>query len=566
MKKLFANLSLLAALLALSAVADAQVYTKFGPANGVLKGSTTTFQTTAATSTDITSLWSGTCDVTTFLRGGGACTLLAGGDIPPINLGTTANGGVSSASILLGTNGGTSNGFFSVTGPAAALRTFTFPNASATVLTTNALVTVPQGGIGVGTLTGLPKGNGTSAFTAATSADVVSLWTGTCTGTNVLQGNGVCGAGGGGGTPGGSTTQVQFNNAGAFAGSSDLTFTTANRTLNVGGITGAGIVTPVLNASGTGLALTIRGGSTSNASSSPGDLNISGGINSTDGPGGNIFMNAGNGTGPSGAAGGSVFINGGNGIVGFSGGPVSIGGGSGGTTNGTGGDVGINGGAGGNTGGSGGNASVVGGTPSAGNGGNVNVTAADGVGTNKNGGNVTITAGANTGSGTLGKISLLAGNGVVVGVPTGGAKGVGTVNATGLFVNGVAVGSATQTTGSFTMTLSSGCTTTPTSTAFYTKTGNAVTLRWTTTYSCTGNSTTVTLSGLPAAIQPATGQSGVSGIAADTGGNKFTFFSVCNSSSSGCTAGNMSLVNAAGAWAGSGSFVISTQNITYSLD
>jgi hypothetical protein len=43
------------------------------------------------------------------------------------------------------------------------------------------------------------------------------------------------GSGGGGGTPGGSTTQVQFNDAGAFAGDADLTW---NSTTNVLGITG----------------------------------------------------------------------------------------------------------------------------------------------------------------------------------------------------------------------------------------------------------------------------------------------------------------------------------------
>ena len=43
------------------------------------------------------------------------------------------------------------------------------------------------------------------------------------------------GAGGGGGTPGGSTTQVQFNNAGSFGGDADLTW---NSTTNVLGVTG----------------------------------------------------------------------------------------------------------------------------------------------------------------------------------------------------------------------------------------------------------------------------------------------------------------------------------------
>jgi hypothetical protein len=85
-----------------------------------------------------------------------------------IDLTTTVSG------ILPGANGGTGNGFFAVTGPATALKTFTFPNASATVLTTNAVVTVAQGGTGVATLSGLAFGNGTSAFTAATAAQIVS--------------------------------------------------------------------------------------------------------------------------------------------------------------------------------------------------------------------------------------------------------------------------------------------------------------------------------------------------------------------------------------------------------
>lgn len=55
--------------------------------------------------------------------------------------------------ILPGANGGTANGFFAVTGPASTLKTFTFPNASSTVLTTNAAVTVPQGGTGLTSLT-----------------------------------------------------------------------------------------------------------------------------------------------------------------------------------------------------------------------------------------------------------------------------------------------------------------------------------------------------------------------------------------------------------------------------
>ena len=86
-----------------------------------------------------------------------------------IDLTTTVSG------ILPSANGGTGNGFFAVSGPTTSLKTFTFPDASATVLTTNALVTVAQGGTGVGTLTGIAYGNGTSAFTAASAAQVVAV-------------------------------------------------------------------------------------------------------------------------------------------------------------------------------------------------------------------------------------------------------------------------------------------------------------------------------------------------------------------------------------------------------
>jgi len=86
--------------------------------------------------------------------------------------------------ILPSANGGTNNGFFTVSGPATSTRTFTFPNANATVLTSNAAVTVAQGGTGATTLTGVLKGNGTSAFTAATAGTDFVTPTGTETLTN----------------------------------------------------------------------------------------------------------------------------------------------------------------------------------------------------------------------------------------------------------------------------------------------------------------------------------------------------------------------------------------------
>lgn len=69
--------------------------------------------------------------------------------------------------ILPTANGGTGIAFFTAAGPTAA-RVFTFPDAAATVLTSNAAVTVPQGGTGAGTFTahGVMLGEGTSTLAA----------------------------------------------------------------------------------------------------------------------------------------------------------------------------------------------------------------------------------------------------------------------------------------------------------------------------------------------------------------------------------------------------------------
>lgn len=71
--------------------------------------------------------------------------------------------------ILPSANGGTANAFFTVTGPATSTKTFTFPNASATVLTSNAAVTVPQGGTGLasGTSGGIPAYTGSTTITSS---------------------------------------------------------------------------------------------------------------------------------------------------------------------------------------------------------------------------------------------------------------------------------------------------------------------------------------------------------------------------------------------------------------
>lgn len=65
-------------LVALATPALAAVFNLFGPATGILKGSASTYQTTAAVSADVAGLWSGTCNSSTFLRGDGACATPSG--------------------------------------------------------------------------------------------------------------------------------------------------------------------------------------------------------------------------------------------------------------------------------------------------------------------------------------------------------------------------------------------------------------------------------------------------------------------------------------------------------
>lgn len=138
---------------------------------------------------------------------------------------TVALGISTVTGILAGANGGTANGFFAVTGPTTALKTFTFPNASATVLTTNAVITTGQGGTGVantatltlGTTnqnwatlgTGLVKNTTTTgALSLAAAADIIALWSGTCNSSSYLNGAGACT------TPSGSgnTTSTSLTN------------------------------------------------------------------------------------------------------------------------------------------------------------------------------------------------------------------------------------------------------------------------------------------------------------------------------------------------------------------
>lgn len=90
MKKFLGRLTGLAigALLGASLPVLAATFNLFSPATGILKGSASTYVTTAAASADVISLWSGSCDVSHFLRGDGTCATAGAGTV------TSVSGGV----------------------------------------------------------------------------------------------------------------------------------------------------------------------------------------------------------------------------------------------------------------------------------------------------------------------------------------------------------------------------------------------------------------------------------------------------------------------------------------
>jgi hypothetical protein len=241
--------------LLLGPVAEAQnIFNKYAPAAGIQKNTGATYQDTSAVAADIYGLWSGTCSASTFLRGDGACASAGGGTVTSIIAGTGLTGGTI-----------TTSGTIALSTPVSAT----------------------NGGTGeAGTLTGVLKGNGASAYTTALAADIYGLWSGACSSSTFLRGDGAC-ASVGGGTPGGSNTQVQYNNSGVFGGNSGFTYdgsgsitltgrVSAAGTNNQFGGTGAQSFGTVLNASTDGSHYALHESTDANGNQICFGLNVSG--------------------------------------------------------------------------------------------------------------------------------------------------------------------------------------------------------------------------------------------------------------------------------------------------
>lgn len=82
----------------------AATFPYFGPVSGVLKGSASTYVTTAAVSSDVIAMWTGTCTASTtrYLATDGTCQVVAAGGTvadPTATIGLTAVNGVATSAI-----------------------------------------------------------------------------------------------------------------------------------------------------------------------------------------------------------------------------------------------------------------------------------------------------------------------------------------------------------------------------------------------------------------------------------------------------------------------------------
>lgn len=169
-------------LAALSGVAMAATFNLFQPATGILKGNASTYVTTAAVNADVRSLWTGTCDNTTYLRGDGTCQTppgAGGGTVNSVGFSAPSVFSVAGSPVtntgtlaLTFATGQTANSFLAtpdgLTG-AVSLRTIVLADLpTIPIANTSGTLAVARGGTGAVSLTdhGVLLGSGTSAVSA----------------------------------------------------------------------------------------------------------------------------------------------------------------------------------------------------------------------------------------------------------------------------------------------------------------------------------------------------------------------------------------------------------------
>ncbi len=161
--------------------ASPATFNLFSPATGILKGSSSTYITSAAGSSDVIALWSGTCNASSFLRGDGACIATSTGTVTSVALTAPAIFTVSGSPV-------TTSGTLALTanGTSGGIPYFSASNAlgSSGVLTASAITlgggagAAPTSLASLGTTVTLLHGNAAGAPTFAAvslTADVTGV-------------------------------------------------------------------------------------------------------------------------------------------------------------------------------------------------------------------------------------------------------------------------------------------------------------------------------------------------------------------------------------------------------